>query len=593
MFLQRNSSSALNSVPRLLCVAACQTIGRMSSGFFSRYFTRRALRMGLLFGLSLHAAADEPFSVQLDVDAAKSLGPLKPVWRFFGADEPNYATMKDGRKLLESLGALSHRNGYFRAHNLLTSGDGTPALKWGSTGIYREDAAGRPIYDWSIVDAIFDAYRNCGLRPYVEVGFMPQDLSIQPVPYQHHWRPDRPSELFTGWAYPPKNYEKWAELVHRWASHCVERFGAEEVNRWYWETWNEANIGYWQGTPAEFLKLHDCAVDAVRRALPSARVGGPDCAGYGGPWMRRFLEHCLRGTNFATGRIGTPMDFISFHAKGAPVYTNGHVRMGIATHLQEVDRAFKLIASYPELKNTPVVIGESDPEGCAACQGPPLSYRNGTLYSSYTAAAFARQMDLAARRGVNLEGILTWAFEFEGQPCFAGFRALASCGIDLPELNVFRMLGKMQGQRLAAGSSGEIPLEQMLAAGARDRADVSTIAAEDGESLTILVWHYHDDDLPGPAARVDLRVRGLGRDKDLKIEHYRIDSRHSNAYSAWQRMGSPPVPSRAQHDELLAAAKLAQLERGPTSVEVRNGTAELTFELPRQAVSLLVLEATR
>ncbi len=107
--------------------------------------------------------------------------------------------------------------------------------------------------------------------------------------------------------------------------------------------------------------------------------------------QRDFLEHCLRGTNYATGKIGTPLDFVSFHAKGAPQFVDNHVRMGIAAQLRTIDDGFQIVASFPEVKNKPIVIGESDPEGCAACQGPQLDYRNGTMYSSYTAASFRAQ----------------------------------------------------------------------------------------------------------------------------------------------------------------------------------------------------------
>ena len=160
-------------------------------------------------------------------------------------------------------------------------------------------------------------------------------------------------------------------------------------------TWNEANIGYWRGTPEEFRKLHDYAIDGVRRALPTARVGGPDTAGSGGQWMRDFLEHQLRGRNFATGQIGTPIDFVSFHAKGRPVYVDGHVRMGIANQLATIDEGFRIIASYPEVKAKPIVIGESDPEGCAACQGPQLQYLATRQVLHHTAASFARKHALA------------------------------------------------------------------------------------------------------------------------------------------------------------------------------------------------------
>jgi xylan 1,4-beta-xylosidase len=535
--------------------------------------------------------APEPFPVSIQVDASQSQGVFRPIWRFFGADEPNYATMKDGRKLIAELGRLRPGSVYFRAHNLLTSGDGTPALKWGSTGAYTEDAQGNPVYNWRIVDQIFDTYLERGVRPYVQIGFMPRALSVKPEPYQHQWSPSaRYNEIFTGWAYPPKDYAKWGELVYQWTRQCVERYGRAEVESWYFETWNEPNIGYWRGTPEEFQKLHDFAIDGVRRALPTARVGGPDAAGSGGKWTRGFLEHCLRGTNHATGKPGTPIDFISFHAKGAPSFVDGHVRMGIANQLRAIDDGFRIIASFPELKAKPIVIGESDPDGCAACQGPQLGYRNGTMYSSYTAASFARKYDLAERHGVNLAGALTWAFEFEDQPYYAGFRVLASNGIDLPVLNVFRMFSLMGGQRLEVRSTGDNGLDAILEGGVRGAPDIAALATRDGDRLAILAWHYHDDDLSGPDAEVALEVTALpaGTSRAL-LHHYRIDQRHSNSFEAWKRIGSPQKPTPEQYAELEGAGQLALLE-SPAWARPDGGKLMLRFSLPRQAVSLLRLE---
>jgi xylan 1,4-beta-xylosidase len=532
-----------------------------------------------------------PFPVSIRVDAAKTLGELKPIWRFFGGDEPNYATMKDGQKLLSELGRLRPKEVYFRTHNLLNTGDGTPALKWGSTDAYKEDAQGNPVYNWAILDRMFDTYLERGVRPYAQIGFMPQALSSRPEPYRHEWRPGLPYDrVYTGWAWPPKDYAKWGEVVHQWVKHCVERYGRAEVESWYWETWNEANIGYWRGTPLEFHKLHDYSIDAVRRALPTARVGGPDAAGSGGSWTRNFFEHCLRGTNYATGKVGTPIDFVSFHAKGAPVYTNGHVRMGIANQLRTIDDGFRMVASYPELRNTPIVIGESDPEGCAACQGPSFSYRNGTVYSSYTAASFARKHDLAERHAVNFAGALTWAFTFEDQPYFAGFRQLASCGLALPVLNVFRMFSQMTGQRLTVESDGAVALDAITERGVRGKPDVAALASVDPNKLSILVWHYHDDDVAGPDAAVELAVTGLpSAPSEAKLTHYRVDENHSNAYGAWKRMGSPIAPNQRQYTLLQEASRLASLTDAPVTVRVQQGGAMLKFALPRQGVSLLQL----
>src|SRR6185503_4944399 len=173
----------------------------------------RLLLCMLVFVASAHAA--ESFAVKIDVDARKPGAELTPIWRFFGADEPNYATMKDGRQLLGELGLLRKDDVYFRAHNLLTSGDGTPAFKWGSTNAYTEDAGGAPRYDWRVIDGIFDTYLSSGVRPYVELGFMPQALSAAPatLPYKHSWRPTvSGSSLDGGWSHPPRDYQRWSDL---------------------------------------------------------------------------------------------------------------------------------------------------------------------------------------------------------------------------------------------------------------------------------------------------------------------------------------------------------------------------------------------
>jgi xylan 1,4-beta-xylosidase len=563
----------------------------------------QAVLAASLLATSALGAATEPagaaapssvaaFPVSIHVNAARSLGEVKPIWRFFGADEPNYATMKDGRKLIGELGQLRPGSVYFRAHNLLNTGDGTPAFKWGSSNIYTEDRHGNPVYDWTIVDHLFDTYRARGVRPYVELGFMPEALSSHPEPYQHAWRPGFRYDLIsTGWAYPPKDYAKWAELVYQWVRHCVARYGRAEVEQWYWEVWNEPNgPAYWHGTPEEFFKLHDYAVDAVRRALPTARVGGPDVAGSGGKFMEGFLQHIARGKNYATGAIGTPVDFVSFHSKGSPRFIDGHVRMGISNQLRTLDRGFAMIAAVPELKDKPIIIGEFDPEGCAACQGPQNGYRNGTMYSSYTAAVFARAPLIAQQHRVNLEGALTWAFEFEDQPYFAGFRALGSNGLDLPVLNVFRMFSRMAGQRLAATSSAEVPLAQIVKNGVRGAADVGAVASRDGNKLCVLVWHYHDDDIAGPDAAVALAIAGLKPAAGAaRLTHYRIDGDHSNSYAAWKRLGSPLAPNEKQYAALEQAGQLATLT-APAQVPVVDGAVTLKFKLPRQGVSLLVLE---
>ena len=534
-------------------------------------------------------------NTHIHIDATQPIGPLRPIWRFFGYDEPNYTYMRDGQKLLSQLAALSSETVFVRTHNLLTTGDGTPALKWGSTNAYTVDDAGQPRYDWTIVDRIFDTYLDRGMKPYVQIGFMPEAMSTQPTPYQHNWIPGGNNPLATGWTYPPKDYGKWAELVFQWVRHCIEKYGQAEAEQWYWEVWNEPNIFYWQGTPQEYFALYDHAVDAVKRALPTARVGGPEIAGTRTPeasqFLRDFLEHCLQGTNYATGQTGAPLDFIAFHAKGAPRMVDGHVRMGLAEQLQDIDRGFEIVASFPEFKNTPIVIGESDPDGCAACRDivyPQNAYRNGTLYASYTAATFARKHELADKHGVNFEGALTWAFEFEDQPYFAGFRVLATNGIGLPVLNVFRMFGLMRGQRLRVQSAAA-GANTLCVTGVHDAPDVHALASLNNNEVCVLVWHYHDDDLPAPAAAIELSLTGLPvPNAPLLLHHYRIDQTHSNAYEAWKRMGAPQQPTAEQVAALEQASQLEMLD-SPAWVHASDDALTLRFALPRQGVSLLRL----
>ena len=535
-------------------------------------------------------------SIDIQVDLSKQKGPLKPIWNFFGYDEPNYTYMKDGRKLLSELSAMSPVPVYIRVHSLLCTGNGEPALKWGSTNAYTEDEKGKPVYDWHIIDSIFDTFIQRGMKPIAEIGFMPEALSTHPQPYKHEWKPGVDyNKIYTGWAYPPKDYNKWHELVYQWVKHCVQHYGEKEVNTWWWEVWNEPNIGYWKGTQEEYFKLYDYAVDAIKKACPHTRVGGPTTTGPGwdkaNDFLKNFLTHCSTGKNFATGKTGSPLEYISFHAKGSPKVEAGHVRMNMATQFNDIYKGFQTVASFTVYKKLPIIIGECDPEGCAACSmqlSPQNAYRNGTMYSSYTAASFTRIYDLADETGVNIEGAVSWSFEFENQRWFDGFRDLATNGIDKPVLNVFRMFGMMQGNRIAVSNNTSIAVDSLLAKGVHGvQADISAFAAVDKNTAGIMLWNYHDDDLPAATADIRLQLLSIPA-KKIQVHHYRIDSEHSNSYELWKKMGSPQEPTDAQYKHLEAAGQL-QMIGSPQWINITDGKLLLPFSLPRQGVSFVRL----
>ena len=557
----------------------------------------RGIWVGLICAWAMQTVAQGPVTadapVTIRVDLQKSVGAYKPIYSWFGYDEANYTTMPHGRELLRELHDLSPLPVYIRAHHLLTSGDGVPELKWSSTNVFTRDASGKPVYDFKIVDGIFDAYKQAGVRPMVELGFMPKDLAAD-VPgvttYQVHY----PGNTVAGASNnPPKDYAEWGELVRRLAEHLVERYGRAETSTWYWEVWNEPDIAYWHGTQAEYFKLYDYSVAAVRKALPGAKVGGPASTGPGSEkamaFLDSFLKHCANDKSTADGKT-IPLDFISFHPKGSPKLVDGHVRMGLDSELKAAGNGFRIVAQYPQFRGLPIILSEADPEGCAACSAkvnPANAYRNGPLYPTYTAAAMKALFELQDRYKVNLLAMLSWSFEFEDKDSFEGFRSLATNGVDKPVLNVFRMAGLMSGERVEVNSSGGVALDEILKSGVRGTPDVDAFATKGDHEAAVMLWNYHDDDVAAPATEVEVAIGGVPVGvKRVLLEHYRIDETHSNAYTVWKAMGSPARPTQDQESKLKAAGQL-EMMGSPEWVDVTAGEVRVRTEMPRQATSLL------
>ncbi len=558
----------------------------------------RWLASALLLFLGMKPSpAQEPaqsIPVNVRVDLGATPEPYTPIFNWFGYDEANYTTTPHGRQLLRELHDLSPVPVYIRAHHLLTSGDGTPELKWSSTGVYREDAHGNPVYNFTILDGIFDAYETAGVRPMVELGFMPKDLAAtlpnRHEPYQVHF----PASTVSGASNnPPKDYAKWRELIRTVVAHLVERYGAETVRQWPIEVWNEPDIDYWHTSPEEYWRLYDFAVAGVRAALPDAMVGGPATTSprgaKGAKFLDDFLTHVEHGTSAATGGP-VPLDFISFHAKGQPTIAAGEVTMGLRQELRDADRGFSIVASHTKLGNLPIILSEADPEGCAACsskQNPANNYRNGTLYPAYTAAAYKGLLDLAAKYKVHLISMLSWSFEFEDHDSFEGFRDLATNGVDKPVLNVFRMLGLMQGARLPVTTTGAPSLEKVLADGGGTVSSVDGFATATSHGGSVLLWNYADRASSPQSASLTADVLGLPpATRRVLVTQFRIDANHSNAYTLWQAMGSPAHPTPAQTAELKTRDGLEPVS-SPAWMEVNEGRLQLQTILPPQSVSLV------
>ena len=527
--------------------------------------------------------------VDIAVDATGAGTPLERVWPFYGYDEVNYTTTPPGQDLLRTLGSLDPVAPHIRTHFLLNTGDGTPSLKWGSTNVYTEDASGNSIYTWTLTDGIMDALTGAGAYPLVEIGFMPQALTAAPatVAYQN----SDAYELDGGCFYPPKDYDKWAALIAAWATHAKDRYPDIE-NSWLWELWNEPDIGYWKGTRAEYLKLYDYTESAIHQVLPNASFGGPAVAGAGSALLAQFLQHCATGTNAVTGRTGTRLDLVTFHAKGGTAIVDGHVEMDMGNQLRLHRTGFTTVAAVLAFIQTPIVISEADPDGCAACpvsMTPADAYRNSPAYGAYEVTMMKRTLELEARLGVKVRGLLTWAFLFNDMPYFAGYRTLATNGIHLPVLNAFKLLGSLGGDRLAVTSTGAMALDDMLASGVRGQADVDALATRNGSDVQILVWNYHDDLVTAPAALVQVTVQlPVSFGPRAQVTHTRVDDSHGDAYTVWVSQGSPQTPTAAQLAALRQAMQPAPLEP-VRQVNVASGSVSLDFMLPRFGISLLTL----
>jgi len=269
-----------------------------------------------------------------------------------------------------------------------------------------------------------------------------------------------------------------------------------------------------------------------------------------------------------------------------------HVQLSLGNQLKLHRAGFKAVAAVPQFQTTPIYVTEADPEGCAACpvsSSPANAYRTSPAYGAYELAMMKHSLELEADIGVRLGGLLTWAFTFPGTPYFAGYRALATNGIQLPVLAAFELLGRLDGARLPLNSSGARTLDDILANGVRGDPDIDGMATRSGSAIQVLVWNYHDDLVKVPTAAVHLTIQlPAGFGANARVTHLRVDEQHGDAYTLWVAQGQPSSPSPAQIAALQQAMVPSVLVPERT-VQVTGSAVELDFDLPRFGVSLLTI----
>lgn len=535
------------------------------------------------------------------VDAQSDRGPLRRIWESFGYDEINWTYTPTGKRLLRTFSEFAKRPYYVRPHYVFCSGSGFGIPHWGNGNVYHEDEQGRPYYDFTIADQTYDAIVEAGHHVLVELAFTPRDLL-----------PDEAAKLVVessptvysnyeagSWSYPPRDYTKWGGLIAAHARHCLERYGADEVNSWLWELWNEPDIFYWRGTPDQFYDLYTVTAEAVRSVLPDAKVGGPAVTGGGVDFLRGFLAH--------TSSHGTPLDFVSFHTKGSAftpwrVYgpTGGPApeqqNASANKMLFEIRRMLRVVGEFEQYHSLPAIVDECDagvPAHYSVYDNANFQFQNTEYYPVFQVKLFKKILDLNEAETAQVDQATSWSFYFEGERFFEGTRAfLTAGGIEKPLLNGYRMMARLGARRIDASSSAEWPIAELDSVGGRSMPEeIDTLASrgEDG-SVAVLVWRHTDDQYQTAEQQAPVEVAVTGLDAAAyTLRHFRIDADHSNAHTVWASLGSPQDPSEDQLSTIKQRQGLEELEP-PRDLEPTDGSVSLQVTLPLPSVSLLVLE---
>jgi xylan 1,4-beta-xylosidase len=536
---------------------------------------------------------------QVEVDAADSQGQLTRVWESFGYDEINWTYMPAGKRLLQTFGDFSGGGYHVRPHYVFCSGSGFGIPHWGSGNVYHEDADGNPYYDFTIVDQTYDAIVNAGHHVLVELAFTPRDL----VPPDADLAVIPSPTVYTAyeagaWGYPPRDYAKWGGLVEALVRHCVERYGRDEVATWLWELWNEPDIFYWRGTLDQFNELYAVTAQAVRNVLPDGKVGGPTVTSGGLEFLKGFLDY--------TSARQVPLDFISFHTKGAHWPTRDYRPIGeppadllspsSTKMLNDIREFNRTIATYEEYRDLPVYVDECDaavPAHFGVYDNRNYTFQNTEYYPVFQVKLMKKILDLNATEQTKTTRATSWSFYFEGERYFEGTRSFATAGgIEKPLLNAYRVLSHLGPDRVAATSDSAWQAEELDhtdGSSMPEEVDVLASRSEDGR-LAILVWRHTDDQYRTADSEtpVSLTVRNLAT-SGYRLQHFRIDAEHSNSYTQWTALGSPQDPSPEELAKIKDRQGLEELEPART-VEADSGSVSLEVSLGLPAASLLILE---
>jgi xylan 1,4-beta-xylosidase len=468
------------------------------------------------------------------IDANAARHPFPHFWeRMFGSGRA-ILSLRDSYR--HDLRAVKEVTGftYIRFHGIFND----------EVGVYDEDSQGHPLYNFSYVDQIYDGLLASGVRPFVEISFMPNKLAANHILHSFWYKPN---------ISPPKDWNRWDELIAAFTQHLVERYGIDEVAQWYFEVWNEPNLDFWAGQPKQdtYWELYDHTSLAIKKISPRLRVGGPATAQ--AAWVDALIRHC--------SEKHIPLDFVSTH-----VYANDKAQdvFGSQEDIprdQMVCRAVNKVHSQirtSNMPNLPLIWSEFN-----------ASYKNepdvtDAVYMGPWLADTIRQCD-----GL-VDSMSYWTFSdvFEEQgvvktPFYGGYGLVAVDGIPKPAFNAFKLLHNLGEQRIELESDSALLTRR-----------------EDG-TLVLAIWNYAPPDRPGSPRTITLRLKGSDA-KQAMVS--RLDHDHGDFHSVYEKMGAPRYPSQTQIQTLRHAAELPP----PETRQVKNN--ELTLTLPEHGLAVIELK---
>ncbi len=485
----------------------------------SRRFALTLIVFAILLAFGRLGFAQE----RVDIDAHAQTTPFPHFWgKMFGSGRAILSLRESFRDDLRAVKQVADIR-YVRFHAILHD----------EVGVYNEDEHGEPVYNFAYVDQIYDGLLKNGVRPFVEISFMPKKLAFNPDALHPFWYKQNVS--------PPKSMERWDDLMTHFAQHLVDRYGIEEVSKWYFEVWNEPNIDFWDGIPRQksYFDLYAHTARALKKVNPQLRVGGPATAA--AAWISDFLKF--------TADNHVPVDFVSTHGYADDTVEN---LFGTNENIPMDDRVCRAVAKVRgEIKssaepNLPLFWTEWNVQG--------MNESRDTIFVGPALANTVRQCDGM----VDMLSFWTFSDVFEEggpipKPFIGMFGLRAEGGINKPSFYAYGLLHQLGDARLANASK-----------------NVIVTKASDG-GLAIAAWNLVDPDQHGATRQIDLVFHNLPAASRVTIQ--RVDDEHGNVLPHYAAMGKPLSPTPNQVEELNRETALP----APEQVNLQGGRLQLTL----------------